>query len=139
MIRMLVRMLPQGFPAFFVVGAIGFVVDASILAILGHGYDWGDYSARGISFAVAVTITWALNRSYVFAEQRTHNRRSEYTRYLLVQGTGMAINFLVYAFCIASNELMDQWPVLALAVGSAVALIFNYTGSRVFVFTGQSD
>jgi putative flippase GtrA len=135
----LIRILPQGFPAFVVVGAVGFVVDASILATLVHGYQWGDYTARLVSFAFAVTVTWLLNRSYVFTSTRTHNRRSEYTRYLTVQGMGMAINFLVYSLCIASNQLMDKWPVLALAVGSAVALIFNYAGARVFVFTGETN
>lgn len=139
MLSALLNVLPRGFPAFFVVGGVGFVVDASILALLVHGYGWGDYTARIVSFAVAVTVTWLLNRSFAFADQRTGNRRSEYTRYLFVQGTGMAINFLIYALCIASSALMDRWPVLALAVGSAVALIFNYLGARIFVFTGRPD
>jgi putative flippase GtrA len=134
----LLRILPTGFPAFVLVGGVGFVVDAAILAILVHGYHWGDYTARVVSFAVAVSVTWLLNRSYVFATARTHNRRSEYTRYLAVQGTGMAINFLVYSICITSSPLMDTWPVLALAVGSVVALGFNYAGARIFVFTGNS-
>lgn len=138
MIKKLAKLLPQGFPAFVVVGGIGFIVDAGILAILVHGYGWGDYTARGISFAVAVTVTWYLNRRFVFTAGQTANRKSEYTRYLAVQGTGMAINFLVYSLCIATNELMDTWPVLALAVGSAVALIFNYVGARLFVFIGNT-
>lgn len=138
MIKRIVKLLPLGFPAFVVVGGIGFVVDAGILAALVHGYDWGDYSARGISFAVAVTVTWYLNRRFVFTSGQTNSRKQEYTRYLAVQGTGMAINFLVYSLCIATSELMDTWPVLALAVGSAVALIFNYVGARLFVFIGKS-
>jgi putative flippase GtrA len=135
----ILRLVPVGFPAFVVVGGIGFVVDATILAVLVHGYGWGDYTARLVSFAVAVTVTWYLNRKYVFAAGRTARKHSEYTRYLLVQGIGMLINFLVYSLCIASNELMDRWPVLALAVGSAVALFFNYAGSRMFVFTGKTE
>jgi putative flippase GtrA len=135
----LLRLLPQGFPAFVVVGTAGFIVDATILALLVHGYQWGDYTARLVSFAVAVTVTWLLNRSYVFSDTRTHNRRSEYTRYLTVQGMGMAINFLIYTLCLISSPLMDRWPVLALAVGSAVALIFNYAGARIFVFTGKNS
>lgn len=135
----ILRLVPVGFPAFVVVGGIGFVVDATILAVLVHGYGWGDYTARLVSFAVAVTVTWYLNRKYVFAAGQTARKHSEYTRYLLVQGTGMLINFLVYSLCIASNDLMDRWPVLALAVGSAVALFFNYAGSRIFVFTGNTE
>ena len=126
MLQALSKILPEGFPAFVVVGGIGFIIDASILAILVHGYGWGDYTARIVSFAVAVTATWYLDR------------RSEYSRYLAVQLTGMAINFLVYSLCIANVEIMDQWPVLALGVGSAVALFFNFAGARLFVFHGGS-
>jgi len=139
MIQTLSKLLPEGFPAFVVVGGIGFVIDASILAILVHGYSWGDYTARLVSFAVAVTATWYLNRRYVFSARKTLDRRSEYSRYLAVQLIGMAINFLVYSLCIATVEIMDQWPVLALAVGSAVALFFNFLGARLFVFRGDSD
>lgn len=130
-------LLPRGFPAFVAVGAIGFLVDATILAILVHGYEWGDYTARIVSFLCAVTVTWYLNRKYAFAAGQTSNRRQEYTRYIAVQGTGMLINFLVYALCIETSALMDAWPVLALAAGSVVALLFNYVGARVFVFIGD--
>ena len=139
MLQVLSKLLPEGFPAFVVVGGIGFIIDASILAILVHGYVWGDYTARIVSFAVAVTATWYLNRRYAFSARKTLDRRSEYSRYLAVQLTGMAINFLVYSLCIATVETMDQWPVLALAVGSAVALFFNFMGARLFVFRGDSD
>jgi putative flippase GtrA len=137
MVQRLIRLLPLGFPAFVVVGTVGFAVDATILAILVHEYGWGHYTARVVSFAVAVTVTWLLNRRFVFASARTINRRSEYTRYLTVQGMGMAINFLTYSLCIATNQMMDRWPVIALAVGSIVALLFNYVGARMFVFTGE--
>ncbi|MDP6437183.1 MAG: GtrA family protein [Gammaproteobacteria bacterium] len=137
MISIIKKYLPHGFPAFVVVGGIGFIVDASILATLIHGYGWGDYTARIVSFTVAVTVTWYLNRRYAFPATQTPDRKKEYTRYLTVQGSGMAINILVYSLCISTSELMDTWPVLALAVGSAVALIFNYVGSRLFVFVGS--
>ena len=138
MIQKLIGLLPQGFPAFLVVGGVGFVVDAAVLALLVHGYGWGPYSSRLVSFAVAVTVTWVLNRTFVFAAGRTTSRRREYTRYLAVQGAGMAINFGAYSLCIAASPVMSRWPVLALAVGSAIALLWNYAGARWFVFTGDT-
>ena len=139
MIRKVIGLLPQGFAAFLVVGGVGFVVDAAVLALLVHSYGWGPYSSRLVSFAAAVTVTWALNRTFVFSAGRTTSRRREYSRYLLVQAVGMVINFGVYSLCIASSPVMNRWPVLALAVGSAAALIWNYAGARWFVFTGQTD
>jgi putative flippase GtrA len=134
----ILKALPAGFPAFLAAGAIGFLVDASILATLVHSFGWGDYTARIVSFSGAVTVTWYLNRRFAFAGTRTANRRREYTRYLGVQFAGMLVNFIVYSVCIAASPTMDRWPVLALAVGSAVALLFNFAGSRIFVFTGSN-
>ena len=54
MIQKLIGLLPQGFPAFLVVGGVGFVVDATVLAVLVHSYGWGPYTSRLVSFAVAV-------------------------------------------------------------------------------------
>jgi putative flippase GtrA len=139
MIRKILDKLPQGLPAFALIGGIGFLVDALVLALLVHGHGWGKYSARFVSFAIAVTVTWLLNRNFTFADNRTSNRRSEYTRYITVQITGMGINLLIYSLCIETSAVMDRWPVIALAVGSAVALIFNYVGARIFVFTGETQ
>lgn len=135
----MLKALPAGFPAFLAAGATGFVVDATILATLVHAFGWGDYTARIVSFSGAVTVTWYLNRRFAFADNKTTNRRREYSRYLGVQVVGMLINFLIYSICIAFSPTMDRWPVLALAVGSAVALVFNFAGSRIFVFTGLSN
>jgi len=139
MIRRALGTLPRGFPAFVVVGGIGFLVDAGTLGVLVHGYDWGNYTARLVSFTVAVTTTWALHRTFAFADGKTIDKRREYTRYLVVQGGGMAINLPVYSACISNSETMSQWPVLAVAVGSAAAMIFNYIGARMLVFTGPAE
>ena len=75
---------------FGLVGGIGFLVDAGILTLLVNGFTWHHYSARAVSFAAAVTITWALNRRWVFV--RTDDGRREYAQYFGVQTVGAAIN-----------------------------------------------
>ena len=135
--RSLLDRLPSGFGAFLLIGGVGFIVDASILATLVHLYDWGDYSARLVSFPVAVIVTWLLNRRFAFASGATSRRGREYTRYLGVQTVGSLINFLVYSLCIATIPIMDRWPVLALAVGVMVQIPFNFFGMQKFVFTGN--
>ena len=139
MLELLRDRLPPGFTAFLLVGGVGFLVDAGILATLVHGYDWGDYSARLVSFPVAVIITWLLNRRFAFSSGATTRRGREYTRYLAVQTCGSLINFMVYSACIATIPIMDQWPVLALAVGVMVQIPFNFIGMQKFVFTGAQD
>lgn len=114
-------------------GAIGFVVDASVLTLLVNGFDWNHYTARVVSFALAVTVTWLLNRTWAFA--RTANARSEYARYFVVQGIGAAINLGTYVAVIEIFPGLAKIPVVPLAVGAAPALVFNFLASRSLVFT----
>ena len=137
--ELLMNRLPAGFATFLVVGAIGFVVDASILVTLIHQYGWGDYTARVVSFAIAVIVTWLLNRRFTFASGATSRRGREYTRYLTVQILGVVINFSIYAVGIATVPIMDRWPVLALAAGVMVQIPVTFLGMRKFVFTGNQD
>ena len=53
-------------PGFVIVGAIGFLIDAGCLTVLMTGFDFDPYSARAISFTIAVTTTWYMNRRWVF-------------------------------------------------------------------------
>jgi putative flippase GtrA len=135
----LLHRLPPGFGAFLLIGGVGFVVDASILATLVHSYGWGDYTARLISFPIAVLVTWLLNRKFAFPSGATSRKGAEYTRYVGVQTVGSLINFLVYSLCIATIPIMDRWPVLALAVGVMVQIPFNFLGMQKFVFTGNKS
>jgi putative flippase GtrA len=124
-------------PEFVVVGGIGFVVDAAILTTLIHILEVDPYLARVFSFSGAVTVTWLLNRIWTFSRTMTARKGSEYTRYIMVQTCGWAINFCVYALCITISSFMNSWPILALAAGSITAATFNFLGARHFVFTGN--
>lgn len=122
---------------FAVVGTLGFVTDATILSVLFHVFAFGHYSARILSFMVAVTMTWQLNRLWTFAERATGNRKREYTRYFIIQGLGAMLNFSAYSIAISINDTMAAFPVLALAVGSLTAMVFNFVGVRQLAFTGN--
>lgn len=129
-------MLRRETAAFVVVGSIGFLVDAGGLAILFHVLDWGHYTSRVISFGLAVTVTWILNRTWTFAHRATSRPGREYLTYVSVASLGAAINFAIYAACIATSTVMAGHPVLALACGSLGAMVFNFFASRRFAFTG---
>ncbi len=120
--------------AFAIVGSIGFLVDAAVLAILFHGLGTNVYGARALSFTAAVTSTWWLNRRWTFRPSPSWRKSNEYVRYVSVNGVGFVVNFSVYALCIQTSPIMASQPVFALAVGSLAGLLFNYFGSRRFVF-----
>ncbi len=120
--------------AFAIVGSIGFLVDAAVLAILFHGLGTNVYGARALSFTAAVTSTWWLNRRWTFRPSPSGRKSNEYVRYVSINGVGFVVNFSLYALCIQMSPIMASHPVLAAAVGSVGGLLFNYFGSRRFVF-----
>lgn len=121
---------------FAVVGAIGFLVDASILTLMSRGVGVDLYLSRVLSFAAATILTWILNRSLVFKVKSTliSKSKSEYGRYLLVQIGGALMNLAVFALVIEFYPLLHEFPVAPLAVGAIFGLMFNYLGSRHWVF-----
>jgi putative flippase GtrA len=121
-------------PGFVVVGALGFLIDAGILTALMTGADFGHYGARAISFTVAVTTTWYINRRWVFERGAIEMTGREYTSYLLVQVIGAVINLSVFVAVIEFVPGLVEIPVVPLALGAAVALVFNFSASSRFVF-----
>lgn len=119
---------------FAVVGALGFVADALVLTWLVRDAGYGLYEARVLSFAIAVTVTWGLNRHFTFRQQASRGRTREYGRYFMVQGTGALMNLGVYAAMLIAWPALAAWPVLPLAVGSGAAMVFNFVGARHFAY-----
>lgn len=135
---MLESLLSPAARRFVLVGGIGFLVDAAVLAVCVHWAGWAPLFARVPSFACAVTATWGLNRHYTFAQRRRHRTHAEYARYVFVQCLGAALNYGVFGACIASSPLARAYPVLALAVGSAVAMGFNFWAMQWLVFPASA-
>jgi putative flippase GtrA len=121
---------------FGVVGTVGFLVDAAVLSWLVQWQGWGPVEARGLSFPLAVTATWALNRRFTFTSRAGADRKREYGRYFVVQTIGALINLGVYLAVIAAVPPIAAWPVLPLAAGAGVAMVFNFVASRHLAFTG---
>jgi putative flippase GtrA len=126
-------------PAFVVVGTIGFLVDAAALMLFIDLGGLDPYTARMLSFVFAVTATWQLNRHWTFRSGKVHRLVREYYLYILVQVFGVLINFAIYSLCIFNSEFLEANPVLALAAGSLVAMVFNFLGAHHVVFNGWTE
>jgi putative flippase GtrA/ubiquinone/menaquinone biosynthesis C-methylase UbiE len=124
--------LTRGFTRFALVGGLGFLVDASVLTLLVNGLDKNHLSARAVSFALAVTVTWLANRHWTF--EPTQHRGKEYAGYITTQIVGAVINLGIYVVLIALFPDLAKTPVIPLACGALVALIFNFFAARRFVF-----
>jgi putative flippase GtrA len=121
---------------FGVIGAVGFLLDAGVLTWLVRMHHWGLYEGRAVSFGLAVSATWRLNRRFTFAAQAGPDQHREYVRYFLTQSIGAAINLGVYVAIVYTVPAVGAWPVVPLAFGSGIAMLFNFLAARSFVFRG---
>lgn len=116
--------------AFFtLVGAAGFVVDASVLLLLTHAAGVDIYVARLLSWVTAATATWWLNRTLTFRDRRAGLLR-QWLMFLAANSGGGLINLGVSSALIAARLT----PVAAVACGALAGLLWNFLASRRFVF-----
>ena len=121
------------FRRFISVGAAGFLIEALILQILVVYLDVEAFTALIIAFAVAVTLTWALNRTYTFKVTEDRSVR-EWVIYTFVNSLGGGIHLATYWWVIQIWPGLVQYPLLPLVVSSAVAAVFNFVVSKKVVF-----
>jgi putative flippase GtrA len=126
----------QRFLIYLMVGSLGFIVDAGLVAVQVHVLGIDPYVARGPSFAIAVTVTWMLNRAHTFKGLERHSATTSYRRYVLAQVIGGLANLGVYAVAIAKVVICAKYPAAAVAIASGFGLFVNYTLARLFVFPG---
>ena len=127
-------MLREEFRRFAAVGAIGFVVDGALLQLLVSAAGWSPLTARLVSFPVALTVTFLLNRRWTFGRHQAPRALQSYGAYTVVQIAGALINLAVFSACVATVAAMREWPLVPLAIGAGVALVFNFFASRWFAF-----
>jgi len=116
---------------FLLAGGIGFVVDAAVLAVLLAGTPFDPFTARLLSIAAALLVTWMLNRRLTFGPS---------DRALIVEGAryggvGTAtslVNYGVYSALLLAIPAMPPLAALCLASGAAMAL--SYLGYSRLVF-----
>lgn len=87
---------------------------------------WHPLLARCVSFPAALTVTWWLNRRWVFAPSPSAAVTAEYARYAAVQVAGAIVNLVIFAVLIYSSDRLMRAPWLALSVGAACSLVLNY-------------
>ncbi len=122
---------------FGIVGTVGFLTDAAVLQALVSLAGWGPLPARLVSFTIAMHVTWLLNRHFTFAESGEGpgtSLLSSLGRYIVVSLAGAGINVGTYTLLVLLSTDMARHPIIPLAVGSGVAMVFNYLGSKHFAF-----
>ncbi|MBU9126043.1 GtrA family protein [Burkholderia multivorans] len=119
------------FMRFFVVGILGFLVNAGVVGIVSRFA--GPLVAQVFAFPAAVTVTWWLNRRYTFGASR-YAAHHEWMRYVLANALGWAANNGMYFYLVLHFSLAYRHPTLAVAAGSIAGMLLNFTGAKFLVF-----
>lgn len=125
------------FLRFCVVGTIGFAIDASTFYLLHDVAGLSPYAARAFSILISMTCTWFGNRSLTFRDHAATGPRAILREYLTFAGTnaiGAMANYSTFAALIAFAPYPFSYRYFALAAGTGVGLVFNFTLSQRIVF-----
>ena len=129
--------LARQIPAFVVVGALGFCVDAGLTVLIASGLGVSPYFARPPAVIVATIATFLLNRAFTF--RGSDDWRNEFVRYCAVAAGGQALNYAVYAAALATIDAigLQATPALiafSVACGAGAAMFLTFAGFRFFAF-----
>ena len=120
------------FMKFGSVGTVGFLVDTAVVYALRR--ELGLYVAGLLSYLVAASVTWALNRTWTFRGRGEGPAHHQWVRSLVANLGGFTLNRSAYALLVTFVPLCAEQPVLAVAAGAIVGMFLNFGLARTVVF-----
>jgi putative flippase GtrA len=130
------RSLAPGSPlrhycGFLLAGALALITDGALLEIQTRIMGLDPLLARPFAIAVAMVVSWLINRNVTFAVQAPPSRR-EFVRFAAVSWTAQVVNYLLFATLLVMRPATPA--LLALVLASLVAMFISYFGFRYRVF-----
>lgn len=122
---------------FLAVGGLGVLVDIAVYYALQLLLGVEHLTARAISFFVAATHNWFLNRRYTFVYGRADAAAGQWVSYLLVVLLGFVVNVGAYALLTTQTRTFARHPLLALLTGIVLGTASNFLAARWYVFRGK--
>lgn len=139
----------EQFIKFAMIGAMNTGVDLIILNIetmttgvrTGAGYAF----QKGVSFLVAVILSYFLNKYWAFQDKSKEEGAKKFSQFIFISVIGMIINVTVATLAVTYLKtplnsalhlsISDQlWVSLGALCGTAIGLIWNFIGYKFIVF-----
>lgn len=125
------------FLQFGCIGGVVFLFDATCFWLLIQLTGWPSL-ARVISVALAITLSWALNRALTFRHQAGSANWRELLKFAVSQLPGACINALASMLAFTSLPFTQHNAWLSTAVGSIAGLFANFIMANFFVFNKKN-
>lgn len=116
---------------FVLAGVLALTTDGLVLEALARA-GWHPLAARPLAIAVAMVVSWLVNRRITFAMPGPPTLR-EYARFAAVSWSAQAVNYLVFGAILIGRPATPV--LLALVLASLVAMFVSYFGFRHAVFS----
>jgi len=114
------------------VGFAGFLLDNAIVYGLRHVL--GLVAAALLSYLLAATLTWALNRIWTFRGIGSGSMLRQWLAFLTANGVGFVLNRGSFFLLVALSPLCARNPVLPIFAGTLAGMFVNFHLSRRLVF-----
>lgn len=122
------------FMKFGVVGALAFVIDYGLLALLTELFGMNYLLSATISFTASVVFNYAASMRYVFTHKEGMSRRREFVIFVVLSAIGLLIN---NACMWAGVELLGVHYLLTKIVATAVVMVWNFVTRKIFLDAGE--
>lgn len=128
------KALTAQFLRFGVVGTIGFLVDTTVL-LTAVALGAGPYAGRVLSYLVAASTTWALNRAWTFrARAGAADPRRQWALFVALNLGGFVANYGTYLL-VTTWLGTEPWQlVVGVAAGALAGMTINFTVARQIIF-----
>lgn len=127
---------------FGIVGALAFVVNASVTLLLMNTWfqDEGHVKAKFIAGVVATLFSWIVNRLWTFREKRQENKLREAVQFAVVNliGIGVESGCVLFTFYILGMTSKEASFISGTIVGTVLGTVVRYFAYRYWVYAGQN-
>ena len=125
---------------FVFVGSIGFVVDSGTLWLLMNALNVGAYAGRAVSFTLAASVTWVLNRALTYKDRdRSAPLARQWVSYMAASSLGAVVNYATFCALVLLLPLAFRHPIVAVAAGSVAGLVFNFNIYSNVIFRDKTS
>lgn len=130
-------LLRHSFVRFGIIGACGYVVGATVLALTTGPLKMEFAAGNALAIIIAMTFTWQGNRHFTFRDRRAKTLSGalqEGLKFAGANSVGALANYLAALALVHYAAFPLNNKFLAQAIGVLVGLIFNFTLSKTLVF-----